>query len=228
MIVRIAALLLLCLGQRPALPVPAQGRDHFPTPKEGIVLEGGPESPRLEDVIRELVRVTGIGVSMSRECRQMLDQRPEPAFVGKVEIPPQEVYAFVEGLLWDGGFALVELHGGPPRLVALRPKIPGHELRQECIAVPAERIEDYADHPALLVRTVLELPSVDCQRLVNSLGGILTQGGVLHVSAMTATTVLICGSGRQVARLAKELRSVEQLAARAAAGAPPSGETPPK
>src|SRR5690606_19327127 len=73
---------------------------------------------------------------------------------------PEQVVAVVEAVLANGNYAWTLARAEPPRLLAL------HSLdtnarttaREGVVHVPVERIARFADHPALLVETVVSLP----------------------------------------------------------------------
>jgi len=223
----LVAAFALCWGPSVAAPMTAplamQGVvqdtpaivEHFPLPTEGLSIpapqEGGPS---LLSLLGDFSRATGQNLHASDETRARLRETSIGLMWG-VDVPPSEVYSFVESLLWESGFVLFDERDTVPRMLAIKWLRGGERerVRQGCVTVPAANIEAYKRHPALMIQTVVEVPDVDHQKLSNVLRVLVTDNYTQQVAVVDGSVILV-GPGRQVAHMAEMLRSVNGLSSR--------------
>jgi hypothetical protein len=207
----------------------APARAAFPLPAGGIAIaaEGPDGGPTLADVLRDFAQAAGQNVSIDAPTRQALEQAPA-GLLRAVEVPAAALYAYVETLLFERGFVVSELRASEPRLLGIYSTRAGGLGCAPARAVPQEEIQLYRDHPALLVSTVLHLPSIDVRQLGNSLRALASERSATTIVPLGATsTLLIKGTGREVAELALMLEQAD-AAARADLEAHRGSETPPE
>jgi len=199
----------------PAPPGPSQARadTHFPAPSGAITIaattaDGGPS---MADVLRDFARAAGQNLSISTATRAALEATPA-GLIASAEVPAAQVYSFVEGLLVERGFVMSELRDQEPRLLGIYNQQEG--LSAPAQWVPADQLERFRAHPALVVLTVLCLEELDVRQLGNSLRALGGGVGSGVVPIGSTNSVLLMGTGRNVADLAQVM-----LAANEAAGA---------
>jgi hypothetical protein len=200
------------LATTPPGPSQARADTHFPAPSGAITIaattaDGGPS---MADVLRDFARVAGQNLSISTASRAALEATPA-GLIASAEVPAAEVYSFVEGLLAERGFVMSELRDQEPRLLGIYNQQEG--LSAPAQWVPADQLERFRAHPALVVLSVLCLEELDVRQLGNSLRALGGLGsGVVPIGS--TNSVLLMGTGRNVADLAQVM-----LAANEAAGA---------
>jgi hypothetical protein len=218
---------------RPAL---LQDTGPFATPESPLVIsDSGVAVQTLDDLLAEFERIAGQHVVANAHTREAL-RATNVGLVAGVSVPPDEVYSFVESLLAHHGFFVGRLRSGNPRLLSVRSSSGrGTWPVDEWMTVPVEEIDDYADHPALLVETVVDVAPMDSRQIVNSLRQ-LVHGNHQGMVAVSGSSLILRGTGSEVARTASMLelarahhvaeearRKAEQaLAAEAARKAAPS------
>jgi hypothetical protein len=197
---------------RATTQAPLASARHFPVPEEGLSIpaprEGG---ATLLNLLDDFSRVTGQNLHASDETRTRLRETPIGLMRG-VEVPATEVYSFVESLLRESDFVLLDKRQAAPRLLAIKWLLSQRRqgVRQGCVTVPVANIEAYKRHPALMIQTVVEVPNIDAQQLSNVLRLMVTDQYTQQVVAMDGTAILM-GTGRQVAQWAEMLRSLNEL-----------------
>lgn len=193
--------------------------DPFPTPSSGLKIQIAPgEEMSLDELLDEFSRVTGQNLLISNETCSTL--RSVPTGLNRsVEIPASEVYAFVENVLAHNQYVLQVLSDHEPRLLAvhnLQSRNNNRSLADLARYVPVKDIGLYARHPAVLVTTMVELPSTDVRTVSNSLRGLLSDAITQQIIAVGNTNALVLGgSGASVANLVTVLRECDEGARRA-------------
>lgn len=200
-----------------------------------VTVENG-AAPKLVAVLAQLSASTGVTFTADERVQQELASS-SCGVLSTVSVPAAEAWGWVESLLLQGGFVLCLLSPEAPHLVAVQSLEPrgGRMPTQTLHFVPSSQIDALAEHPALLVTTVLEMPNTDVRQLGNSLRGLtIDPTGQQNVIPVGNTdSVILSGTGRQVLSLVTMLREVEAAqaasAARRAQEAKPAGEqgTPP-
>jgi hypothetical protein len=191
--------------------------DPFPTPSSGLKIQIAPgEEMSLEKLLDEFSRVTGQNLLVTESTCQALKSSPT-GLNRSVDVPASEVYSFVENILAHNQHVLQVLSGHEPRLLAV------HDLAQTRRSlsdlaqyVPVKDIGLYARHPAVLITTMIELPSTDVRTLSNSLRSMLTDQITQQIIPVGNTNALVLGgSGAAVANLVTVLRECDEGARRA-------------
>lgn len=144
--------------------------DHFPTPGSPLAIAEDIEGRMtLEGLLREFTRATGQNLHATPYTRELLASTPIGLYSG-VEVPPEEVYSFVESLLFQYGFVVSELRAQSPPLLAIQ-SLDDNETQSNVRFVEVDHadIEAYRDHPALLVQCVVPTQGLDNQQLSNYL-----------------------------------------------------------
>lgn len=193
--------------------------DPFPTPSSGLKIQIAPgEEMSLEKLLDEFSRVTGQNLLITQNTCQALKASPT-GLNRSVDVPASEVYSFVENILAHNQHVLQVLSGHEPRLLAvhnLAARNGSRPLSDLAQYVPVKDIGLYARHPAVLITTMVELPSTDVRTLSNSLRGMLTDQVTQQIIPVGNTNALVIGgSGAAVANLVTVLRECDEGARRA-------------
>jgi hypothetical protein len=217
--IRLSALALAAgAAVAPAVTAP----DPSPVPLESRAAQDGPFAPpeealrisadavaemTLHDLLVEFCSVTGEEVHATTRTREKLRATPV-GLLGGVTVPPAEVYAFIEHLLFQEHFLVADLRRTEPRLLAVHTIADGSEAQwiSGWRAVDAADLGAYADHPALLVEATIDVAPLNAQHVSNSLRGMLRNNQYQSVYAVgDAPSVVVRGTGRDVAGMARLL-----------------------
>jgi hypothetical protein len=203
----IPALLLVALSLSCTSTVLAV-QDDLPAAKAGLAIPAfDAEDVSLGDLLADFTRVTGQHIVMTESTRTAMQQMPV-VIGGTGDIPPDEVYPFVEGLLFFHGFFTAQLKGGS------RPLLGVYSQREANLAprkaVKEEDLGKYADHPAFLIQTVIELPYVDVRQLSTSMRGMLRDTNTQMLLAVGDHGVVLAGTGQFVTEAAKLIQETNE------------------
>jgi type II secretory pathway component GspD/PulD (secretin) len=174
----------------------------FPTASEGIEIDaaGGDGGSTLADVLRDFSRATGQNFSISPQTRQMLEATPV-GLLNSVSVPPAQVFSFVEGLLIRNDFVATRLRGEAPALLGLYSM---NERRNRAIGgqamrVASEDVASFAEHPALLIRTVLDVSPANAKDVASALRHLCSDQSLYSVTHSGApSSVILQGPGSWV------------------------------
>ena len=221
--------LLLSLATSCAAPTPrvtetpaqagtASPGDLFPEPKSGISIHLEPgKDMKLDELLAEFSRATGLHLVVNRETAAILKQTPT-GLMDSLEIPKSEVYPVVESLLLQNEVVLTALTDREPRLFAVG-TLAGNGRggllppRSSAVFVPVESIPGYARHPAVLVTTVINLPSTDVRTLSNSIRTMFTDASTQQIIPVgNSNSLIITGFGASIASMVAMLKSVDDAA----------------
>ena len=203
----------------PQSAAPVAAADLFPEPKSGISIHVTPgEEMKLDALLAEFSKVTGLHLVIAKED-SMIVRATSTGLIGSVDVPASEVYPWVESLLVHNGVVLVPMTDREPRLVAVTTLMNGAQrggsLRNAAIFVPAEEIAAYSRHPAILVTSVINLPSVDVRTLSNSMRTMFTDANTQQIIPVgNSNSLIITGFGSSVASMIEMLRRIEVEARR--------------
>lgn len=190
-----------------ALLAPANAALEVPLDGEGELA--------LADVLAGFQQVTDWTLLMSDETRRLVQQTTLHAS-GPLRAEPARVTAAVEAVLASGGFVWTLVRDEPPRLMSVRSLDTNARTstREDAIFVPAEEIARFADHPALLVETLVTLPHTDVRTLSNSMRGMVVDPNLLQIAPMgNSNELLLQGTGRSVAEIVSMLSTVDAQSA---------------
>ena len=182
-------------------------QDDLPAAEEGLALpDFDAEDVTLGDLLRDFARVTDQHVVMTEQTRTAMQQTPV-VVGGMSEIPPDEVYPFVEGLLFFHGYFSAQLKGGRRPLLGIYSQREANLAPRK--AVKEEDLEKYEDHPAFLIQTVIDLPYLDVRQLSTSLRGMLRDTNTQMLLAVGDHGIVLAGTGQFVTEAAKLMRETD-------------------
>jgi len=188
--------------------------DLLPAPTGPLRVDFG-EDTTLGEILSAFAANTGQHVLLDGRTEAVLAQRPV-VLGGATEVPAAEVYAFVEGLLYFHDLFVAPIKGGERPLLGVYSE--GHGLRKATpMDVAEQELERYADHPALLIRTTVQLTKTDVRQLATSLRAMLMDTNTQLLLPVGDNSILMGGTGSDVARLARTMRAIDEDAGRAQA-----------
>ncbi len=201
----------------------------LPPARQAIeVRVGDAAQNQLEQLVVALSGATGVVFVMSEPAREHLRQTRTGLFAD-LSIPPADAWPWVEALLLHHGFNLSVQTARPPYMIGILmqgrvPDSPPNFLRVDLADVGL-----LADHPALLVQTVIDVPHVDVRQLGNSLRALTADpSGAQNVTPVgNSNSAVLQGTGRRVLDMVEMLREIDESARKtlekqAAGGSPPA------
>lgn len=188
-------------------------QDPLPRARQAVQVRVGDSSnDSLAELVTALSSSTGVAFTMSDHVRSMLSQT-RSGVTTNVEIPPDQLWPWVEGLLVHHGFALTARTTEAPFLLGVW-QANGRDGAPRYLRVEADQLASYAQHPALMIRTTLHLPHTDVRQLGNSLRAISADpsGSQMVVPVGNTSSIILSGTGSQVFELMAILQEVERVA----------------
>ena len=207
----LAATALCALTLAPAAPAD----ELFPLP-EGPLIVGAPSHSSVgesfADLLRRFSALTEIGITARAETMAQLEAT-RLDLIGAVSVPPEEVYSFVESLLLQNDFVVTLLRESEPRLLAVHSVYSSSERNVGLKArlMPIELVEALEDHPALMIRTVVDVSPADASLVARALlDSVRNQHGFWVWGTGSRASLVIAGPAgwvRETAALAKLVAS---------------------
>lgn len=155
---------------------------------------------------------TGINFYTTEETARLLDQQKVRMF-GTKEIQKTDFYSFFQIIMIVNKFVCTKI--GPEHLAvvvvqSLETTARG-TARQDAQYVLPEDLEKFADQPATLIQTVVDLPNTDVRTLSNSMRGMVVDPNTLQIIPVgNSSSLIIQGFGSNVAALVRMLHLVDE------------------
>jgi general secretion pathway protein D len=89
----------------------------------------------------------------------------------------------------------------------------GATLKKDAVYVAPEELDRYADQPAVLIHTVVDLPHVDARQLSTSLRQMFPDQQTQSILPVSGTSLILTGFGSDVAAMVRMLKFVDEAAA---------------
>ncbi|MFN0243122.1 MAG: secretin N-terminal domain-containing protein [Planctomycetota bacterium] len=176
---------------------------------------GGDESLNLEAFVKICQEATGINFTYAKETEAPLRQAKLRMF-GPKRIPKADFYNFFQIMMIINDFVCTKI--GPEHLsVVVISPLSGASgrptLRGEAVYVEPDELERYEDQPAILITTVVDLPSTDVRTLSNSMRSMFQDANTQQIIPVGNTnSLIITGFGSNVAAIVKMLKFVDDAA----------------
>ena len=199
----------------------------FPVPSEGITIPEPSEFDRpgerwtLRELLTEYGRVTNTHLMLSEDTIATLMNQRVPIDRGLV-IAPEDVHSVVEKLCAHSGYAFTLDRASEPRLIGVKSLYTAARtnLRQHALWVPTEELDQWKDHSAFLISTVLHFEHTDARTLTNSMRAMLTDANTQQIIPVgNSNTSILVGFAPHVHGLVQALQTVDEYGARAAESA---------
>ena len=146
------------------------------------------------------------------QTAQQLEASPLVMF-GEKRMRKEDFYLFFQIQMFINDFVCVEV--GPQHLSVIliqslaAGRAGSQNIKQRSKYVLPEELDEYADQPATLITTVLNLPNIDVRQLSTSLRGLLTDTNTQTLLAAGDHSVILQGFGSYIASLARLLLIVD-------------------
>jgi general secretion pathway protein D len=186
---------------------------------------GDSDSLNLEQFVKICQETTGLNFTYSEETKGLLTKAKLRMF-GQKRIPKTDFYSFFQIMMIINDFVCSKI--GPDHLSVIvisglqqGAGQRGNTLRSEAVYVFSDDIDRYADQPATLVTTVIDLPNTDVRTLSNSMRTMFTDANTQQIIPVgNSNSLIITGFGSNVASIVKMLRFVDKAASTAGAVVP--------
>ena len=197
--------------------------DLLVIPAGALHLTGDVRGLTLEQLVRAYAQLTGWRVLAAPDTMNQL-KTLQFRFESPLDIPPENVHAFVEGVLRENDFVLHFAHAAEPVLLAIEStNVAGRgNPRASALIIPEAELPRWAEHSAFLVSTCIDLSGIDVRTLSNSLRQMFSDQQTQQIIPVGNTdSLIVTGFGTDVADLTAMLRSL-QSPATGAHPAPPA------
>jgi len=178
---------------------------------------------KLIEFVKRCQEVTGLNLIVPKESQGVMAQE-ELQMLGPKRVPKEDFYSFFQIIMFIHDFACVEV--GPPGLSVIviqnlnQQRQPGN-IKQRAVYVAPEDLDRYADQPATLITTVINLPNVEVRALSNSLRALLTDNNTQNMlPAGSSNSIVLTGFGSNIVQLASLLKLIDAASAVETARAP--------
>ena len=166
----------------------------------------------LEKFVKICQVATGTNFTYVQETGTALAKTPLRMY-GPKRIPKSDFYSFFQIMMIMNDFVCTRV--GPEHLaVVLIQNIQGNnrtQARQNAVYVTPDELDKYADQPAVLITTVIDLPNTDVRNLSNSMRPLFPDQNTQQLIPVgTTNSVVIMGFGSQVASTVKMLRFIDE------------------
>jgi type II secretory pathway component GspD/PulD (secretin) len=209
---------------------PPSAEPAFPLPRAPFVVPGGEQAnTTLAMLVDGFSEATGVHFVTSKEAQQVL-QVSRTGLTRTLEVAPDRAWELFETLLIESDFAIAPLMRGEPAVFGLYSlnTQARNSLRDRTVSVAAADVEAYARHPALLVTTVVELPSTDVRTLSNSMRTMFTDANTQQIIPVgTTSSLVITGFGSNVASIVRMLKRIDEATRLELERTPKREPTPP-
>jgi len=176
----------------------------------------GENALTLEAFVKICQTVTGINFTYGQETGTQLKALKIRMF-GTKRVPKADFYSFFQIMMVINDFVCSRI--GPERIAVVLISStqatggkgnPKRDARQ----VMPEEVEQYADQPATLITTVIDLPNTDVRTLSNSLRQMFSDQQTQQIIPVgNSNSLIITGFGSDVASIVKMLRFVDKASA---------------
>ncbi len=174
--------------------------------------EEGEDLLSLEEFVKLCQEATGRNFTYTKDTATLL-QNANVIMFGTKRVPKDDFYNFFQIQMVINEFVCVSV--GPPHIevILIQSLSNGRGasgLRSKAVYVDPRNLEEYADSPATLITTVLNLPNTDVRQLSTSLRSLMTDTNTQNLISAGMNSVILQGFGSQVVSLARLLELVDQ------------------
>jgi hypothetical protein len=197
--------------------------DFLPPARHALEIQSSEEDEAsLAELVDLLVAATGIHVAIDPMTRSALENTPAGLRV-PVQVPAEEAWRWVEGLLVHARFQLGVISNRPPQLIGVYAPGIRPDQHPEPILIEESQLAQCLEHPAFLYTLVLDLPFVDVRQLGNSLRGLAVDpsNNRAVVPIGNTNSIVLLSHGADVAALAAILKQVDEMARKQFERSPP-------
>lgn len=171
----------------------------------------------LLDFVKNCEVATGLNFVVTKDTVQLLKNQTVRMY-GTKRIPKDEFYSFFQIVMFINQFACVEVGPPPLTVIVIQSLAAGGrqgaaQATQKATYVLPEDLEDWADRPATLITTVLNLPNSDARALANSLRALAGNNPNQNMLPAGIHSLILTGFGSNVYELAQLLYLIDESSA---------------
>jgi hypothetical protein len=186
-----------------------EGGDHDPADAKS----SSADTKACDYLLDEFSRVTGVAVQMTKEARNVLKQTP----IGlnqNITIPPARSTASSRPCCSPTTSSsctspTASRASGPSR--RCHNAAASGELRNSARLVPESELAQWAQHPATLITTTIDLPSTDVRTLSNSMRSMFTDANTQQIIPVGNSSLIVTGFAGNVAALARLMHAIDDV-----------------
>ncbi|MCP5024382.1 MAG: hypothetical protein GY930_21760 [bacterium] len=180
-------------------------------------VDGG-QGMDLGQFVQACQQVTGLTFHVKEDAASRLSST-FVRLMGTKRIPKRQFYSFFQILMVMNDFVCTEI--GPAGISVIQidsltggGNSSGPKIRANAAYVDPDRLIDYADQPATLITTVINLPNTDVRSLSNTMRQLIADPNTQQmIPAGSSNSFVLTGFGTQVAALARMLTIIDEASA---------------
>jgi hypothetical protein len=188
----------------------------LPPVRQPLVFAEGAREARLIDLIDALAKGTGLEIAADLPTQHLLESTIEP-LENLQPVPAEEAYRFVETILVQNGITFSRVTPGQRPILTLRSEQSRNDALTP-IVIDAARLADVADHPALIVRTLITFQHLDARQVQTQLR-ILASSPRSITIAVGERALIVQDTATSAGSLVDLLRTIDEAAPALPAGA---------
>jgi general secretion pathway protein D len=170
------------------------------------------ESMTLLQFVDACERVTQLNFTWTQETENLLSAA-KLRLLGTKTVPKEKFYSFFQVMMIINDFVCTEI--GEEGIAVIKidslQTASRNNIRSQAVNVEPEDLEDYADQPATLITTVIDLPNSDVRQVSNSLRTMITDANTMQMlPAGNSTTMVLTGFGSNVVALVRMLKIIDE------------------
>jgi len=193
----------------PVSPASSPRPRGLPPVQAPLYIQGSAEGASMAEVMDRFAKLSGQHLSVNDFTRQRLEAH-RIRLREDVTVPEDEVYSFIEAALIEAGLYIAPVKGGEVPILGI------YSLQRESIGtaeplhVEQGDVAAYAEHPALLISTMIQLPNSDTRTLQTQLRVKITDTQVQSMICAGRHNLILTGAGSFVAGLVESLLEIDE------------------
>jgi general secretion pathway protein D len=180
-------------------------------------VDGG-QGMSLGQFVQACQQVTGLTFHVKEDAASRLSST-FVRLMGTKRIPKEQFYSFFQILMVMNDFVCTEI--GPVGISVIQidsltggGQASAPKIRANATYVDPDKLVDYADQPATLITTVINLPNTDVRSLSNTMRQLIADPNTQQmIPAGSSNSFVLTGFGTQVAALARMLTIIDEASA---------------
>jgi len=170
------------------------------------------ESMTMLQFVDACERVTQLNFTWTQETETLLNNA-KLRLLGTKTVPKGKFYSFFQVMMIINDFVCTEI--GEEGIAVIKidslQTASRNNIRSQAVNVEPEDLENYADQPATLITTVIDLPNSDVRQVSNSLRTMITDANTMQMlPAGNSTTMVLTGFGSNVVALVRMLKIIDE------------------
>ncbi|MEZ6013619.1 MAG: secretin N-terminal domain-containing protein [Planctomycetota bacterium] len=157
-------------------------------------------------------QVTQLNFTWNTETEQFLSNA-KLRLLGPKEVPKDRFYSFFQVMMIINDFVCTEIGDKDISIIQIDSLQTSRRntIRSQSLYVAPEDLEKYADQPATLITTVIDLPNTDVRQVSNSMRTMITDANTQQMlPAGNSTTMVLTGFGSTTVALARMLKIIDE------------------